>query len=84
MCDFKAFESMSKEQREAVILAMRPPVNATPDEQQRFELLRQVALGRKLTEAEQQAIQIGQIAKNMSRQIAGYINGYIEKRGAAN
>ena len=64
MCDFKAFESMSKEQREAVILAMRPPVNATPDEQ-RFELLRQVALGRKLTEAEQQAIQIGQIAKNI-------------------
>lgn len=65
MCDFKAFESMSKEQREAVILAMRPPVNATQDEQQRFELLRQVALGRKLTEAEQQAIQIGQIAKNI-------------------
>ena len=65
VCDFKAFESMSKEQREAVILAMRPSVNATPDEQQRFELLRQVALGRKLTEAEQQAIQIGQIAKNI-------------------
>lgn len=65
MHDFKTLENMSKEQREAVILAMRPPANATPDEQQRFELLRQAALGRKLTEAEQQAIQIGQIAKNI-------------------
>lgn len=65
MHDFKTLENMSKEQREAVILAMRSPANATPDEQQRFELLRQMALGRKLTEAEQQAIQIGQIAKKI-------------------
>lgn len=65
MHDFKTLENTGKERREAVILAMRPPANATPDEQQRFELLRQAALGRKLTEAEQQAIQIGQIAKNI-------------------
>lgn len=30
MCDYKAFESMSKEQREAVILAMRPPCERYP------------------------------------------------------
>lgn len=50
MHELRRPEHMSKEQREAYILALKPPATATEEERQRFELLRQIALGRKLTE----------------------------------
>ena len=52
MQELSRLEHMSKEQREAYILAMKPPATATEEDRQRFELLRQIALGRKLTDAE--------------------------------
>lgn len=56
MHELNRLEHMSKEQREAYILALKPPATATEEECQRFELLRQIALGRKLTDAEREAI----------------------------
>ena len=56
MHELRRLEHMSKEQREAYILALKPPATATEEERQRFELLRQIALGRKLTDAERSAI----------------------------
>ena len=56
MHELNRLEHMSKEQREAYILALQPPATATEEECRRFELLRQIALGRKLTDAEREAI----------------------------
>ena len=44
MHDLSKLEHMSKEQREAYILAMKPPATATEEDRQRFELLRQIEL----------------------------------------
>ena len=55
MHELNRLEHMSKEQREAYILALKPPATATEEECLRFELLRQIALGRKLTDAEREA-----------------------------
>lgn len=51
MHELRRLEHMSKEQREAYILALKPPATATEEERQRFELLRQIALGQPVPEA---------------------------------
>ena len=46
---------------------MKPPATATEEERQRFELLRQIALGRKLTDAEREAIDAAALYKQMQK-----------------
>ena len=66
MHELRRPEHMSKEQREAYILALKPPA-ATEEERQRFELLRQIALGRKLTDAERAAIDAASLYKQTQK-----------------
>ena len=63
MHELRRPEHMSKEQREAYILALKPPATATEEERQRFELLRQIALGRKLTDSDRAAIDAASLYK---------------------
>lgn len=44
MHELRRLEHMSKEQREAYILALKPPATATEEERQRFELVSQYAV----------------------------------------
>lgn len=67
MHELRRPEYMSKEQREAYILALKPPATATEEERQRFELLRQIALGRKLTDAERAAIDAASLYKQTQK-----------------
>ncbi len=67
MHELRRPEHMSKEQREAQILALKPPATATEEERQRFELLRQIALGRKLTDAERAAIDAASLYKQTQK-----------------
>jgi len=67
MHELRRPEHMSKEQREAHILALKPPATATEEERQRFELLRQIALGRKLTDAERAAIDAASLYKQTQK-----------------
>lgn len=67
MQELSRLEHMSKEQREAYILAMKLPATATEEERQRFELLRQIALGRKLTDAEREAIDMAALYQGVCR-----------------
>lgn len=67
MQELSRLEHMSKEQREAYILAMKPPATATEEKRQRFELLRQIALGRKLTDAEREAIDMAALYQGVCR-----------------
>lgn len=67
MHELRRPERMSKEQREAYILALKPPATATEEERQRFELLRQIALGRKLTDAERAAIDAASLYKQTQK-----------------
>lgn len=67
MHELRGLEHMSKEQREAYILALKPPATATEEERQRFELLRQIALGRKLTDAERAAIDAASLYKQTQK-----------------
>lgn len=52
---------------EPYILALKPPATATEEERQRFELLRQIALGRKLTDAERAAIDAASLYKQTQK-----------------
>ena len=67
MHELRRLEHMSKEQREAYSLALKPPATATEEERQRFELLRQIALGRKLTDAERAAIDAASLYKQTQK-----------------
>ena len=67
MNESNRLEHMSKEHREAYILAMKPPAPATEEDRQSFELLRQIALGRKLTDAEREAIDAAALYKQMQK-----------------
>ena len=67
MHELRRLAHMSKEQREAYILALKPPATATEEERQRFELLRQIALGRKLTDAERAAIDAASLYKQTQK-----------------
>lgn len=67
MHELRRPEHMSKEQREAYILALKPPATATEEERQRFELLRQIAIGRKLTDTERAAIDAASLYKQTQK-----------------
>lgn len=67
MHELRRPEHMSKDQREAYILALKPPATASEEERQRFELLRQIALGRKLTDAERAAIDAASLYKQTQK-----------------
>lgn len=60
------FSKSEKENLEAYILAMRAPARATEEERKNFELLRQVALGRSLTDEEKAAIDAANLYKTVN------------------
>lgn len=80
MSDFENFEKMTKKERELMISTMPVPTNATPEESQRFEFLRQIALGRKLSKEEFEAMELGRTINAGRQSVQTQITGAKETR----
>lgn len=63
--NLRDFEKLSKDEQQAVLLAMKPEPGAAAGEQARFETLRRIALGQKLTEEEQAGIEMGELYNHL-------------------
>lgn len=63
----KEFQSLTKDEQQAALLAMKPGPRATADERARFEMLRRIALGHTLTAEEQAGIEAGEMYNSLKK-----------------